>query len=273
MSAAPVVRRAGTDDVCEVRAGTAPLVVSIPHAGTRVPAEIAAGFTPEGEALPDTDLDVDRLYDFLDDLGASWLRANCSRYVVDLNRPPDDASLYPGRFASGLCPVETFAGRPIYRDGAAPDPEERHSRLERYWRPYHERLAALLDAGLRRHGRVLLWDAHSIASRVPRLFEGELPLLNLGTDNGRSAAPGLAAAIAAVARESGRSWVVDGRFRGGYITRHYGSPAHGVHAMQLELAQRGYVDERAGGGFDEARAARLRPVLRAMIERGMRWLS
>lgn len=254
-------------DLFAFRAGTAPLLVSMPHTGTHVPADLAARLTREARILPDTDWHLERLYDFLDALGASVLVATHSRYAVDLNRPPDNASLYPGQDTTGLVPLDTFARAPVYRDGAAPDAAEVAQRVERYWRPYHAQLGRELDRLRAAHGYALLWDAHSIASRVPRFFDGRLPDFNLGTAGGRSCAPGVIGPVAAVAqRAAGYTAVVNGRFKGGYITRRFGQPNTGVHAIQLELAEIAYMDEAPPFTFDPARAARLRPVLRAMLE-------
>lgn len=254
-------------DTYTFRAGTAPLLVSMPHVGTRIPPELAARMTDAALALPDTDWHLERLYDFLAALGASVLVATHSRYVVDLNRPPDGANLYPGQDTTGLVPVDTFARAPVYRDGAAPDAGEVAARIERYWRPYHAQLARELDRLRVVHGYALLWDAHSIASEVPRFFAGRLPDFNLGTADGASCAAALVDAVAGVARRAaGYSTVLDGRFKGGYITRRYGRPGERVHAIQLELAEVTYMDEAPPFAFDEARAVRLRPHLRAMLE-------
>lgn len=250
--------------VYQFHAGTSPVVVSVPHDGRDLPADIASRMTPAGRALPDTDWHVARLYAFCRAAGAHMLIARYSRYVVDLNRPPDDASLYPGQLATGLCPTRTFAGQPIYRDGRDVDDAERAERLDRYWRPYHDRLSACLEALVAEHGFALLWDAHSIASEVPALFEGTLPELNLGTNGGRSCPAGIATAVADAGRDSPYATVVDGRFRGGYITRHYGSPESGVYAIQLELAQRCYMDEETLR-YDETKAGRLTATLERML--------
>lgn len=260
-------------DVYRFSEGDSPLLVSVPHAGTQVPAGIAARFTPEAEPLADTDWHVDRLYDFAPDLGCSMLVANCSRYVVDVNRPPDDESLYPGQATTGLVPVDTFDGAPIYGDGDAPDAAETAERLEAYWRPYHDKLRAELDRIRARHGFAVLWDAHSIRSHVPRLFEGRLPDLNFGTNSGASCAESL---IAAVMDELGEgagdfTHVRDARFRGGYITRNYGRPADGVHALQLEIAQAAYMDERPPFPYDADMAAPLRALLQALVTRARDW--
>lgn len=244
--------------------GESPLLISVPHDGREVPEGVRSRMTDIGQALPDTDWHVARLYGFARAFGASMLVANYSRYVVDLNRPPDDGSLYPGQLSTGICPSRTFAGEPIYRAGAGLEPGEPARRIDVYWRPYHARIAETLDELRSTHGYALLWDAHSIPSRVPSLFEGELPVLNLGSFDRRSAGPSLIDKVAAIAESSGYEFACDGRFKGGYITRHYGAPAGGVHALQLEIAQRGYMDERTGE-YDEAKADRLRATLEAML--------
>jgi N-formylglutamate amidohydrolase len=240
--------------------------VSIPHSGTFVPPAIAEDMTAAGRAVPDTDWHVERLYDFLGDIGATVLVATHSRYVVDLNRPADGSPLYPGQAETTVCPVRTFGGEPIYHAGREPGADERRRRIGEYWRPYHDRLYQELVALRERHGTAVLWDAHSIASRVPALFEGELPVLNVGTFDGRSCDPGLGERLFAYARDrSGYSAVLNGRFTGGAITRLYGDPAHRIHAVQLELAQRSYMDE-ASRAYLPDRAAQLRPALRALLE-------
>ncbi|MEW5863423.1 MAG: N-formylglutamate deformylase [Pseudomonadota bacterium] len=254
------------------REGSSPLLVSIPHAGTHIPQALLAHMAPAARRLDDTDWHVDRLYDFLDELDASVLVATHSRYVVDLNRPPDDAPLYPGQDTIGLVPLETAAREPLYAPGAAPTAQEIAARVEKYWKPYHARLAEALAAIRARHGYALLWDAHSIASRLPRFFEGKLPDFNLGTAHGASCGAGIGEALLAVAkRTKGFSAVLNGRFIGGYITRHYGRPAEGVHAVQLELAQCTYMEElRPPYRFREDLARRVRPRLRALMEEFLR---
>ncbi len=251
-------------DVYRFVAGDSPLLVSVPHDGRLIPDDQRVRMTAAGLAIPDTDWHVAQLYGFVVELGASLLVARYSRYVVDLNRPPDDAAMYQGQVATGLCPRYTFAGEPLYRDDAPLPQPEVEARIGRYWRPYHDRLAEALDAIRERHGRAFLWDAHSIPSRVPRLFDGELPVLNLGDFDGRSCDHGIARELYGIASASPYESVLNGRFRGGYITRRYGDPANGVHAMQLELAQRAYMDE-AALEFDAARAKRLRDTLRALL--------
>ena len=247
--------------------GGSPLVISLPHVGTLLPPALEARLTDEARALPDTDWHVDQLYDFAFESGHTVLRALYSRYVIDLNRPPDDAALYPGTATSGLCPTLDFHGVPLYRDGTqAVPPAEVEERLQRYWRPYHAALAAQLEAARRRHGYALLIDGHSIRSRVPRLFDGQLPDINLGTADGRACAPALRErARALLAAQSRFSHVLDGRFKGGHITRHYGRPADDVHALQIELAQCAYMDE-AGTAYMRARAEPLRALLAELLQ-------
>lgn len=256
--------------------GTAPLLVSIPHAGTHVPEDLLQRFTEPARAVPDTDWHVDRLYDFAGSLGASVLRATHSRYVIDLNRPPDDSILYQNWPSTGLCPTLLLDGRPIYRDGAVPDAAEIAQRRATFWQPYHDVLAAELKRLRQQHGYALLYDAHSIRLELPRLFAGVLPELNLGTGGGPSADPMLTMRIVQVC-EDARAYrtAINGRFIGGYITRFYGRPAEDVHAVQMELAQRTYMDEDADPrtAYDEARAARLIPVLRQVLDRMLRWAA
>jgi N-formylglutamate deformylase len=229
-------------DVYSFREGRIPLLVSVPHDGWQIPADILPDMTGTGRGIPDTDWHVSKLYEFASDLGAAMIVANYSRYVVDLNRPADDAALYEGQIATGICPSRTFAGHEIYFEGTAIDIG---ARIERYWRPYHDKLDAALAEIKEEFGYALLWDAHSIPSRVPRLFDGELPVLNLGTWNQRSCDLSLENAVMAAAQASPYEAVLNARFKGGYITRHYGRPAAHVHAIQLELAQRAYMNEKS----------------------------
>jgi N-formylglutamate deformylase len=255
------------------KAGTLPMLLSMPHVGTDIPDEIADTLAPCARALADTDWHLARLYDFAESLGVSTLAARWSRYVIDLNRPPEDTNLYPGMDTTGLCPVDTFGRESLYLPGAEPGPVEVERRLERYWRPYHEQLRAELDRLLALHGRVLLWDAHSIASRVPRFFEGRLPDLNFGTAEGKSCDPGMEQAIVGVARAHGQfSIAVNGRFKGGYITRHYGAPQHKVHAIQLEMCQCLYMDESPPFAWQPEAAAAIQPLLAQMIGAGLEWV-
>lgn len=251
-------------DIYSLSEGKLPLLISVPHDGCHLPKAQQDRMTRIGLAVPDTDWHVAELYDFARELGASVLVANYSRYVVDLNRSASDDVLYAGQLVTGLCPEQTFSGEDIYSAGGV-TPEEKAERIAEYWRPYHARIDATLVAMRAKYGYALLWDAHSISSVVPRLFDGELPELNVGTDDGRSCAAHVAAAVVDAARAGPYSIAVNGRFKGGYITRHYGSPGDGVHAVQLEIAQRAYMNE-ATTVFDAEKAVRLRETLRQMLQ-------
>lgn len=250
------------NDVFSLHKGSTPLLISVPHDGWHIPSEIVQYMDGAGRAIPDTDWHVAELYEFAKASGASMITAKISRYVVDPNRPADDASLYADQIATGLCPKKTFAGDNIYLD---PIDIDVAARVAAYWRPYHDQLAQTLRELQRQHGYALLWDAHSIASSVPLLFEGELPVLNLGTWDGRSCHTSVSDAVMAVAEQSGYDAVLNGRFKGGYITRHYGDPDNGVQAIQLELAQRAYMHERRLD-LDRAKADALRVILKAMLD-------
>ena len=243
--------------------GTTPLLVSVPHAGTYLPPDIAAQLTPAGQQLLDTDWHVDRLYDFAAAEGASLLVATHSRTVVDLNRSPQGGRLYPGQHETALCPTETFAGAPLYPGPLAA--EEVARRIPLFWSPYHQALQAELARLQAAHGVAHLLDAHSIRGEIPRLFAGLLPGLNYGTNNGASASPALTARALAATAPHGFTTVLNGRFVGGYITRQYGRPAQGIHAIQLELAQRTYTDEAQPQAYDASRAAPLVSALRALV--------
>ena len=263
-----------TEPPFRFRQGTRPLLISIPHVGTHVPPALAARFTEEARHVPDTDWHLERLYGFADELGASVLVATHSRYVIDLNRPPDGASLYPGQSVTGLCPVDTFDDTPVYASSDdLPNDEEVAARREAIWRPYHQQLQAELDRLKAAHGTVALWDAHSIRSVLPRFFEGKLPDLNLGTGNGTSCDPALAATLLRIAESAtGYTGVLNGRFKGGHITRLYGKPEQGVHAIQLEMCQSTYMDETAPFGYRADRAAEIQPLLRQLVQTAADWV-
>lgn len=253
--------------VYRLKRGNAPLVVSMPHAGTVVPEWLQPRLRPEALNLPDTDWHLDRLYSFLGELDVTCITANYSRYVIDLNRPQDDASLYPGQNTTGLCPLESFEGQPLYKRDSAPDTAEILARVDAYWRPYHRALVNELARLKEQHDQVVLWDAHSIRSYLPRFFDGELPCLNLGTAGGAACAAEIASCAVEQASGTGYSWVLNGRFQGGYVTRHYGNPSAGIHAIQMEISQRAYMREsRHHPEFDDAQAAPLRGHLRTMLE-------
>lgn len=253
--------------------GDLPLLVSVPHAGTRIPEALRPTYTAQALEVADTDWHLDAVYAFARELGASLLVPQVSRYVIDLNRPPDNRPMYPGANNTELCPTRAFTGEAIYRAGAAPDAAQVAQRLQQYWQPYHAALQGELDRLRARHGWVVLWDGHSIASRLPWLFDGRLPDLNLGTAGGTSCAPELRDAVAhELAAQGTYSHVVDGRFKGGYITRHYGRPAQGVHALQMEMAFATYLQaEAAPYALDATKLSTLQNLLRRLLQTLLAW--
>jgi len=259
-------------DWLEIHRGEAPLVVAFPHTGTEIPTEIEREFVSPRLARKDTDWWIDQLYGFARGLGATTVRTRISRSVIDVNRDPSGLSLYPGQATTELCPTTTFDGEGLYA-GPRPEAAEIENRRTTYFAPYHEALVRELDRLRETHGRIVLYDAHSIRSRIPRLFEGELPHFNLGTNSGASCSPELASAIEAICDASTFSRVTNGRFKGGWTTRRYGAPDLGVHAVQMELACRSYMDEPsvpAPGNwptpYSDARAAGVRAVLTNVLE-------
>ena len=250
------------------RQGTRPLLISMPHVGTHVPPALAARLTDEAQRVPDTDWHLERLYDFADALGASVLVATHSRFVIDLNRPPDGSSLYPGQSVTGLCPVDLFDDQSVYRDPEdVPGDVEIAERREAIWQPYHAQLAQELARMKAEHGVAALWDAHSIRSVLPRFFEGRLTDLNLGTANGASCSPVLAEQLLVIGQSAqGYTAVLNGRFKGGHITRQYGNPEQGIHAVQLEMTQSSYMQESWPFDYLSEVAAGVQPHVRRMLE-------
>lgn len=259
-------------DWLTVHEGSAPLVIGLPHTGTDIPTHIEARLTSPWLARKDADWWVDRLYDFAVDMGATLVRTGVSRSVVDVNRDPSGASLYPGMTTTGLCPTETFDGEPLYRPGQEPDAAEIEERRSTWFDPYHAALRDQLDR-LGSRGPVVLYDAHSIRSVVPRLFDGELPQFNIGDNDGATCASALTQTVEAACALSGDSLVVNGRFKGGWTTRHYGRPDVGIHAIQMELADRGYIVDPAGpvspqnwpSPYEPERAQAMRSHLRRVL--------
>lgn len=257
-----------------VRRGKAPLVVSTPHAGTEIPPEFESRLVSPWLARRDADWWLEKLYDFAADLDATIIRTSISRTVIDVNRDPSGVSLYPGQATTELCPTTTFDGEPLYRDGAAPDAAEVAERRKTYFDPYHAALRGEIERLRGMHKSIVLYDCHSIRSVIPRLFEGTLPNFNIGTNSGKSCAESLTQSVEALCAESGKSHVVNGRFKGGYITRANGDPKNGVHAIQMELACRGYIDEPLGPvneknwptPYDPAYAAPIRTTLKKILE-------
>lgn len=252
--------------------GQTPLLISMPHNGTAIPDALAARLTEQALQLPDTDWHVGRLYGFAGGLGASVIRPVYHRYVVDLNRAPDDTALYPGASNTEVCPTSCFDLSPIYRRGAEPDAAEIAERMETYWRPYHHLLAEELARIRDKYGIALLYEAHSIRSRVPRFFEGVLPDFNLGTADGKSCAPALERRLVEMLAPLTRfTYVVNGRFKGGYITRVYGKPEDNIHAVQLELSQITYMDEDYPFTYHEQHATKVQPTLKALLSNMLEW--
>ena len=253
-------------DTFSLRRGSAPLLVSLPHDGTAIPDAMAARMTQSARTAPDTDWHVARLYALARELGASVLIPKYSRYVVDLNRPPDDVSLYPGHNTTGLCPIVQFSGEPVYRDGQQPSPDDIMLRVDTYWQPYHTALVEELQRLRAQHGRVVLWEGHSIRGQCAFLFDGRLPDFNLGTANGTSCSSALQSKLETIlAAQRGYDFVINGRFKGGYITRQHGDPHNGIDAVQLEISQRIYMDEDSFE-YDEVMAVDAQAVIRNLLE-------
>jgi N-formylglutamate deformylase len=248
------------------RYGSSALIVSMPHSGTFVPHSVGRAMTDTAALRSDTDWHLPRLYDFLEELDATVIAANYSRYVVDVNRPPDGANLYPGRDTPKLCPTDTFAREPLYRSDE-PSAEEITKRVDSVWRPYHRRIESEIERVRAEHGIAILWDAHSIVAVQPRLFDGRLPDFNLGTADGASCDSSLAKSLfEALQGHKDFTSVLNGRFKGGHITRSFGAPSKGVHAVQMEMVEATYMDEAPPYAFTPARAERVRTILREQLE-------
>ena len=260
------------NDIYTLQRGRTPLLISLPHVGTQIPADQRARYTTRALDVEDTDWFLDRLYAFAAELGATMLVPRYSRYLVDLNRSSDNLPMYPGQNNTELCPTRAFTGAAIYCEGQAPDEAEIPRRVAAYWQPYHDALGAQLAQLKAEHGHAVLFDAHSIKSELPWLFEGRLPHMNIGTVNGSSCAAGLRETVAAVfAAQQDFSQVLDGRFKGGHITRHFGRPQEGLHAVQLEMCWRAYMDETPPYRWHEARVAQVTPLLRALVQALIGW--
>ena len=248
-------------------AGTIPLLISMPHNGHHIPANIARRMTPYAATSPDTDWHMDRLYKFVAELGAYIIRPYCSRFVIDLNRPPDNKALYPGAENTELCPSSCFDETPIYRSGQNPSLDEIEDRRESYWQPYHDQLASTLQDIREKHHLALLYDAHSIRSLLPRFFLGRLPDLNLGTGSGTSCDMQIGERLSTMLEnQKNFSHVLNGRFKGGYITRHYGDPSINIHAIQMEQAQITYMNENPPYNYLPEKAEKVIPILRSVVE-------
>lgn len=259
-------------EIFNFKQGSSPLLVSIPHSGTQLPDAIANLVTEAGKKIADTDWHLNEVYDSLEGSDASVISATHSRYVIDLNRPSDGAPLYEGAPETALCPLHSFAGEPLYRQGNEPTTEHIQERIGKYWQPYHDQIRATLDRLKAEHGFAILWDAHSIRSREPMFFEGLLPDLNFGSNDGRSCDPDLSARLVSAAERSGRySAVLNQRFKGGYITRAYGDPAHNVHSIQLEMTQSNYMMESPPWTMQPGIAAELSLQLRDLLNITVEW--
>jgi N-formylglutamate deformylase len=261
-----------SDAIFTLHRGTVPLLVSLPHVGTTIPPDIREKLVPRALAVEDTDWHLEPLYNFVRAMGASLIMPKHSRYVIDLNRPSENTPMYAGTNNTELCPTRFFTGEALYQDGQAPDEADIARRCQTYWRPYHDALQTELARIRAIHGHAILFDGHSIKSMLPWLFDGQLPDLNLGTVNGASCAPGLRQALGNVLHaQSEFTHVVDGRFKGGYITRRYGQPGKGVHAVQLEMCWRCYMAEEPPYQIDAQRAQQITPVLRALVQTMIDW--
>jgi len=257
--------------VCRLIAGNGPLLISLPHVGTAIPSDQQHRYTERALRVEDTDWFLDRLYAFASALGASLLVPTCNRYLIDLNRPLQDTPMYAGRNNTELCPTRHFTGEPVYRAGLEPDEAEIARRVQTYWRPYHDTVQRTLQQLKRTHGHAVLFDAHSIKSELPWLFEGQLPHMNLGTVDGHSCEPLLRDRLAAdFGAQSRYSHVVDQRFKGGHITRHFGQPQDGIHAVQLEMCWRAYMQE-SPPQWDDGIAAEVTPLLRQVVQTLLNW--
>lgn len=252
--------------VFDIKQGSSPLIVSIPHAGIEIPADIRVKMGAEGCVKTDTDWHIPQLYGFLEGTGATVIAANYSRYVIDLNRPPDGKSLYPGQASTGLCPTTTFDGEPLYLEGQEPSDDEVEQRRETHWQPYHDQLQREIDRVVALHGRALLWDAHSIRNHVPRLFDGALPDFNFGTNEGATCPDDITNRLVGIVKEDGRySAIANGRFKGGYITRHYGAKER-VRAIQLELSQSTYMNQTAPFDWREDLAGDVMALIERLVK-------
>lgn len=261
-------------DWLTVHRGDAPLVVSFPHTGTDIPAVFESKLVSPWLSRKDADWWIDRLYDFVRDMGATTVHTSISRTVIDVNRDPSGVSLYPGQATTELCPSTTFDGEPLYKNNAIPDDKEIAERRARYFDPYHAALDAELTRLRGQHKKVALYDCHSIRTVIPRLFDGELPTFNIGTNSGASCDPALAATVQSICAGTEFTHIINGRFKGGYITRRFGNPSGGIHAVQMELACRGYMHEQLGPvternwptPYDPAYAAPMRAALTRILQ-------
>ncbi len=261
-----------TQSTYALQCGATPLVLSLPHIGIEIPEALKSRYVDRALAVEDTDWHLEKLYDFARALGASVIAPRFSRYVIDLNRPPDNTPMYPGASNTELCPSTFFNGDALYRDGFTPSQTDVDHRREIYWRPYHDALRSELERVREKFGFALLWDGHSIRSEIPWLFEGKLPDLNLGTASGTSCDASLRTRLVeCLASDRQNTHAVDGRFKGGYITRHYGRPDACIHAVQMEMCQSLYMQEVPPFAYDDAKAAQIQPTLKQLLRIMLDW--
>ncbi len=259
-------------EVFNLTRGDSPLILSQPHPGTELMAGMESRMTVEALQLPDTDWHIPQLYaGIATDLSATVISARYSRFVADLNRDPAGNSLYPGQSVTGLCPTDLFDDTPIYKAGQEPSDTEITERRKEYWQPYHDALEAEVERVHAQFGYALVYDCHSIRSVVPRFFDGTLPDLNLGTADNASADPSLVQKLDIDLQGGSFSYIVNGRFKGGYITRQYGDPARNIHAVQMEIAQSAYMEESHPFAYDDAKAASITPILQQLLTTMLQW--
>ncbi|MGL1957588.1 MAG: N-formylglutamate deformylase [Colwellia sp.] len=247
--------------------GKVGVLISMPHNGQEIPAEIAATMTVEGKKVADTDWFIDRLYDFAQALGIYVIKPKYSRYVIDLNRGIDGVNLYPGANSTELCPTTAFDLSPLYLDEKQPSNDEIQQRITHYWQPYHQAITETLADLKQEFGKVVLLDAHSILSHVPRFFSGKLPDFNFGTVDDNQDISCAAELINSVKQLNFFPYtsIINGRFKGGYITRAYGDPTNNIHAIQLELSQSTYMNEPSDH-YNDVNAAQVKKKLQEFVE-------
>jgi N-formylglutamate deformylase len=244
--------------------GNIGMLISMPHNGQHIPEGIADSMISSTTSVADTDWYMDKLYSFAQAMGIYVLSPKYSRSVIDLNRDPNGEVLYAGANNTELCPTTAFDLSPLYIEGKQPSNQEITRRVKHYWQPYHQALGDTLAKLKQQHGKVILLDAHSIMSQVPRFFSGKLPDFNFGTANGRSCSHTLLESIKKLDLTPYSS-VYNGRFKGGYITRTYGDPVNNIHAIQLELSQHTYMDEPTSH-YNEQKAARVKMQLTCFVQ-------
>ena len=247
-------------------AGETPLLVSMPHSGLALTPQVQSGLTEKALTLPDTDWHVPEVYSFLGELGVGRISANYSRYVIDLNRPLDDAPLYASK-TTGLFPSILFDESPVFKPACLPNKRHHQFCKENIWQPYHGKITEELECLKAKFGYAILFDAHSIAPETPMLFEGRLADFNFGNNNGEASSQKWLQAASGVVPDGTYSRVSNGRFKGGYITRSFGNPKKNIHAIQLELSQACYLKNQSHPySIDSNKLANLQAVLKQVIK-------